>query len=237
MLSKQLLETMNVACIFLTCNRLDLTLRCINQNFYNAGLDADVILIDNGSLVETFDRIKKAYPFRKVFRFFENKGISAAINKGIALSRGYDAIVTLANDILMPDGWLLNMVHYALKIPNTGMVGIHCVESLPHLSESGIYEVHTPFGNTLITRQALDKVGKFNTDFDPYGQQDADYGFRLNKTGFINYYIPGFKSEHIGHDVGQNSEYRRMKDAGLQKSNAAWNRAQEHYERNQSYFL
>lgn len=227
---------MKIACIFLTLDRPVLSIRCIDQNFHNSELDADVFLIDNGSQKENLQLIKDAYNFQKIYEFKTNQGIAAAINKGIELAEGYDAIITLANDILMPDGWLLNMVEYANKIPNTGIVGIHCVENLPPLI-NGVHVGDPVFGNVLITRALLDRVGKFNTDFDPYGMQDADYGYRAKQSGFINYYLPDLKSVHIGHDVGDATAYRRMKDEGLAKANEVWGAAQKRYAETGNYYL
>jgi GT2 family glycosyltransferase len=227
---------LKVACIFLTLDRPILSIRCIDQNFHNSGLDADVFLIDNGSTPENLQLIKDAYQFTKIHSFETNKGIAAALNKGIELAEGYGAIVTLANDILMPDGWLINMVEYASRIPDTGIVGIHCVENLPPLI-NGVHVGDPVFGNVLITRALLDKIGRFNTDFDPYGMQDADYGYRAKQSGFVNYYLPNLKSKHIGHDVGDMTAYRRMKDEGLAKSNEVWRMAQKRYEETKNYFI
>jgi GT2 family glycosyltransferase len=232
---------MNIACIFLTCNRPELSLQTIDHNFFNAEKDADVFLVDNGSTVENFIKIDQAYPFKATYRFKENKGIAHAINKGMDLAKDYDGIVTLANDILMPNGWLRVMEEYAMKIPNTGMAGIHCVEQLPPIQRVNDTDVHLSyektFGNTLITRKAMDKIGRFNEDLDPYSNQDADYAYRLMKTGFINYYIPNLRSEHIGHDVGSGTEYRKMKDESLE---ANWKKHHEwlkYYDDTGNYYL
>jgi GT2 family glycosyltransferase len=232
---------MNIACIFLTLNRPELSLQTIKHNFFNAEKDADVYLVDNGSTPENFNLISRSYPFKNFYRFDENKGIAHAINKGIEFGKDYDGIVTLANDILMPKGWLRLMSSYAVNIPNTGMAGIHCVEQLPEISIINGLAVHLSyektFGNTLITKAAIDKIGRFNEDLDPYSNQDADYAYRLMKTGFINYYIPGVRSEHIGHDVGNGTEYRKMKDESLERN---WKKHHEwlkYYDDTGNYYL
>lgn len=230
---------MKVGCILLTCGRPELTLQIIKHNFWNSHKDADVYLVDNGSTEGDHQAVLNAYHFKAVHRFEKNQGIAAAINKGItmALKNECEAIVTLANDILMPDGWLAAMVHYAGKIENTGMVGIHCVEGLEPVNELGVHPTYTAFGNVLIPKAAIEKVGYFNVAYDPYGQHDADYAFRLNNTGFVSYYISGLKSEHIGHDVGNGSEYRRMKDDGLAKSAATWERLTAKYTKTKNYYV
>lgn len=234
---------MNIACIFLTLDRPELTLRTIHKNFFNSEKDAPVFLVDNGSSLENFNLISNSYPFFNIYQFEKNMGIAHAINAGIqeALPWGYDAIVTLANDILMPQGWLRIMSEYAEKIPNTGMAGIHCVEQLPEIQYVNGIGVHLSyektFGNTLITRRAIKKIGRFNEDLDPYSNQDADYAYRLMKSGFVNYYIPNVRSEHIGHDVGNGTEYRKMKDESLQ---ANWKKHHEwlkYYDETGNYYL
>lgn len=175
------------------------------------------------------------YPFDMIT--IDKKGIASAINDGIdyAKKNGHDAIVTCANDIQLPNDWLKHMVHYAQTIPNTGMCGIHCVESLENQTEMNglmIHPANIAFGNVLITMKAIEDVGYMNEDYDPYGMQDSDYGLRLNNSGYLNYYIPNLKAEHIGHDVGNGTEYRKMKDEGLALCDSKWQYWTKHYFKN-----
>lgn len=230
---------MKVGCILITCGRPELTLQVIKHNFWNSGKNADVYLVDNGSTEQELEQVVNAYQFKAVHRFDENKGIAHAINAGIdmALKDDCDAVVTLANDILMPDGWLATLVEYAGKIENTGMAGIHCVEGLGPINEEGVHPTYTAFGNVLIPKAAIEKIGYFNTDFDPYGMQDADYAVRLNESGFINFYVPNLKADHIGHDVGDGSAYRAMKDESLSKAGDIFATAVEKYRQTKNYYL
>lgn len=209
---------MKVNIIFLDYHRHDFTEQVKKQNFGNAG-----------------------HPFHSVT--IDMKGIANALNHGIKQSlEDYDAVVTMANDILMPDNWLKAMVQAASIIPNTGMCGIHCVESLGETETINGLTVHphgTAFGNVLIPMSAVNKVGYFNTDYDPYGMQDADYAYRLRKTGHINYYLNGYKSEHIGADahLNERSEYRKMKDEGLNVSAEKWYRWTKQYEESSNFTI
>lgn len=206
---------MKVLILFLDYQRHDFTERVKQHNFSNACYEFDQITIDK-------------------------KGIANAINYGIAQASGYDAIVTMANDILMPHGWLNAMVMATSLIPNTGMCGIHCVEGKGDemlINGIKIHKSFTAFGNVLIPITSIKRIGYFNTDYDPYGMQDADYAYRLNKSGFINYYLDGLKSEHIGHDVGQQTEYRKMKDVGLSVAGEKWARWTAHYDTTGDYTI
>lgn len=206
---------MKVNVIFLDYHRHQFTQEVKQKNFNNAGYPFDFIEVDM-------------------------KGISAALNKGIQASRSYDAVVTMANDILMPDNWLLHMVEAAKAIPNTGMCGIHCVEGLEPMTEINGIKVHvnfTAFGNVLIPMSAINQIGFFNPDYDVYSMNDADYAYRLNNSGYVNYYLHGLKSEHIGHDVGQPSDYRRMKDEGLALGPEKYGKWTRHYEETKNYYV
>lgn len=206
---------MKVQVIFLNYFRKEFADQVKQHNFNNSGYLFDIIEVDK-------------------------KGISAAINYGIQISKGYDAVVTMANDILMPDMWLYRMVEAATAIHNTGMCGIHCVEGngdLTVINNIRIRKNFTAFGNVLIPFTAINRIGYFNPDYDPYGMQDADYAYRLNSTGFINYYIDGYKSEHIGHDVQLKTEYRLMKDEGLAKAGDIWKSATDKYDKTGDYTI
>jgi GT2 family glycosyltransferase len=227
---------MKVAVILLTLGRNDLTKQVIKQNFYNSGYDADCILVDNGSTDKEFTELFEMYNWHCSTTTTKKRGIAAGVNTGLRLTSDYDGVCILANDILLPINWLQTWVAYAKKIPKTGIIGIHCVESLPPLV-NGIHETHTPFGDNFITRELIDAIGGYNTEFDPYGQQDKDFAERAILAGFTNYYLPNMRSEHIGHDVGDGSEYRKAKDESLQKSSAVWDKYQPIYHEQKQLYI
>jgi GT2 family glycosyltransferase len=219
---------MKICIIQLQKDREHLTKQCISN--YPEGVIT--------CLVDDFSKeFVQHYPYTEVIRNIEHKGISFSINEGIDYAKSIyaDAVVLMANDILMPNGWLEKMVICASTIKNTGFVGIHCVEdrgTLTNIEGVQIELSEKVFGNVLLPMAAIDKIGYFNEDYDPYGVQDADYCYRLNKTGHINYYLPELSSTHIGHDVGDGSEYRKMKDDSL---NIKWQRLnywQQYYDIN-----
>ena len=214
---------MNIAVLLLTQNRNDLTQRIIDQNFFNSGYDADCYLIDNGS-----EQVNFKYPFTGYDLSKTKRGIGAGVNAGLRITQDYDGVCLLANDILLPQNWLSNWVMFAKRVSKTGIIGIHCVEELPPLVD-GVHKTHTPFGDNFITRELIDAIGGYNEAYDPYGMQDRDFAERATIAGFTNYYLPDLKSEHIGHDVGNGTEYRAMKDASLQRAQAVWEKYQKIY--------
>jgi hypothetical protein len=67
--------------------------------------------------------------------------------------------------------------------------------------------------------------------------QDSDYSFRLKQTGHLNYYLGGLTAEHIGHDVGQDTPYRKMKDEGLSKCDKLWAQETAKYQSTNNYTI
>jgi GT2 family glycosyltransferase len=215
---------MNIAVILLTLNRNDLTKRVVDHNFKNSGYNADCFLVDNGS-----DQVPyEMYNWTNCNVSSKLRGIAAGVNAGLRMTKGYDGVCILANDILLPENWLLKWVNYSNLIPKTGIIGIHCVENLPPLTD-GVHKVHTPFGDNYLTRELIDTIGGYNEEYDPYGMQDRDFAERATIAGFTNYYLPELRSEHIGHDVGNGTEYRRMKDESLGRAQAVWEKYQPIY--------
>ena len=168
-------------------------------------------------------------------------GIAAATNYGLRYffeEKKCDYVAVCANDIVLPPGWLNKMVHDAERIPKTGINAIYCTLFLPEIQTvNGVqicpnWEV---FGVSLYPRTTWEKVGYLNTAFDPYGVLDMDYCYRTTKAGLLNYYIANLIANHIGLDTGEASEYRKMKDKGLQKSINAFGKWQARYDSGQYY--
>lgn len=206
---------MNVQIILLNYQRKDFTDRVKAQNLNNANYPFSLLEVDM-------------------------KGISAAFNYGLSKSLEFDAVVFMANDILLPNDWLRRMVLAAQDIPETGCVGIFCVETPGEplvINKTAIRKVPTAFGSTLYPMKAIKKVGGYNPHYDPYGMQDADYALRLSMAGFISYYLEGLKAEHIGHDVGNGTEYRKMKDESLKASCEQWTKWTTYYKETGNYTI
>lgn len=198
----------------------------------------DYLRKDHSQKVKDINLNNAGHPFDLVE--IEQFGISAAINKGLQLSKGYDAAFIMPNDITLPDNWLAECVKAATAIPNTGAIGIYCVEHLPEAEVINGIKVHptpTPFGANFIPMKAVSEIGYWNTDFDPYGMQDADYYYRLNLAGYQNYYLHGLRAWHIGHDVGNGTEYRKMKDDGLIEAMPKWTKWTTHYNETGDYTI
>jgi hypothetical protein len=126
-------------------------------------------------------------------------------------------------------------------VPNAGACGPHCVEApgekvtLP--DGTTIRTTTNVFGTILLPRAVHEAVGYYNEAFNPYGMEDSDLHYRIRSLGYKMFYLDGWKSEHQGHDYGENTDYRRGKDAALARSAAAWGPTTESYGILQTYYV
>jgi hypothetical protein len=70
------------------------------------------------------------------------------------------------------------------------------------------------FGCWFFSTKFLDIVGFINEKYKVYGKWDSDWNFRGGAMGIKSYYLP-VRCNHLTKAVGEDKEYRRMKDKHL----------------------
>lgn len=243
---------MHVSLCLLTIDRHDTTQRTLAHNFARAksvlGNTYELLHCDNGSTDRrVIDLVRGYNPVYERLNS-KNEGVARAQNQLLLRASG-DALMLFPNDILMPDGWLDHLCYWHDAVKDAGLVGMQCTEALPPLSSGpgrhgGEVQAHfldanidKVFGPMFFGREVLEKVGGLCERFHPYAFEDSDLNNRVTKAAFNSFYIPGLKTEHLGGDVGQSSDYRRMKDAAMSAGlnvlgeRIEWCRAGNYYER------
>ncbi|NOZ74705.1 MAG: glycosyltransferase, partial [FCB group bacterium] len=114
-----------VSIIMLTYNALGYTKRCIDSIKKNTRIPFELIIVDNGSQDGTVKYIKTLA--KKDVRIIiklnhKNIGFAAGNNLGAKLAHGRYTLF-LNNDVLVPDGWLKNLVKSIERDRRIGMVG------------------------------------------------------------------------------------------------------------------
>lgn len=220
---------MKISLCLLTLDRHDSTRRTLDHNLARMqnfqGCEWELLWADQNSkdrrVISLIDSYKPAYA--RINR--QNEGVAKAQNQLMLRATG-DWIMFFPNDILLPDGWLQHMLYWAGLVKNPGLVGIHCVADLPPLSTmegvNGPVEAHflnpvidKVFGVMFFHRSIIEKIGAHYEGFGVYGLEDSDWNNRITRAGFQSFYIPGLKSEHLCDDVGDKTEYRKMKDESM----------------------
>lgn len=148
------------------------------------------------------------YPFN--IAFVNMEGIANALNEGLALAEGYDAVAFLANDIEEPEDWLLKKMMALATYPDAGIVASSLDKIVKEINNEHI------ISNWVIRRQVIDKVGLFNESMFPYGPIDLDYCERTWVAGFKTYYVKDLQAKHIGNHA-EGDEYGWNKQEFVKK--------------------
>lgn len=211
--------------LILTIDRYEITKKVFETNIarlnpIGSNIRYEILVCDNGSqdrnVVEYFKGKTEYHRLNS-----RNEGIGHSLNQLYLRAKG-DVICCLGNDIEMPDDWL-NSSKRLLQLPNIGIVGFDWGHGhTPPITEKhGIKagwlnsQLNRVFGSWLMNRSLIEHMGFFHEGYGPYGIEDSDFNERVNRSGYDSCYHPGLKSRHLVQDVGQNSDYRKMKDASL----------------------
>jgi GT2 family glycosyltransferase len=227
---------MTVSFLMVTIDRFDLTPNVWTHNMATARMNLDHrikfegLICDNGStdrrIVSHFAGQGLAYHRINV----KNEGVGRAFNQLYLRSTG-KFIAILGNDIKMPPGWLNAAISMLTWTPKPGLVGFNWGHGIaPPVSKRFNMEAHwlnekynRVFGAWIFRRELVEQIGLFHEGYGPYGIEDTDVNERANRLGFNSCYVPNMMSEHVGWDVGHQTEYRRSKDESLKANCAIYN--------------
>ncbi len=201
---------MKPAICLLTHNRPDYTQQSL-ESVLNTKHPYELYIYDNGSDKEVREffahELFKDVKAKKIFGK-ENLGLTAAMNwmMRLAVEDGCDLYCHIANDIIVPPGWLEYTVKAVEAVPNLGPVGLNLeYKDFPVKTINGIeleeIELEGCIGGMhfCIPKKLFDAAGYFRYEFF-YGQQDATYTYKARCLDFMPMYIPkkDFQGEHLG---------------------------------------
>jgi GT2 family glycosyltransferase len=223
--------------ITLTFGRYELAKKVFEHNFKNAWLDYELLICDQGMGITDDERAQNKdehLAFQNYLKSLRpdylrlnnyNEGVARSLNQ-LMLRCKTDYIVFMPPDILLPPGWLKEIVNYASDIPTSGIVGFAGQDLiLPPCEVAGIsgkkYKIACQqemvldgcqvFGASLVTRELINTIGYYCEEYHPYGLEDSDYCFRAKMAQFLVYYLPHLTSEHIGLDHDEKTAYKEAK--------------------------
>ncbi len=214
---------MKINITMVTHNRAACTTRSILALHRSAGMDFDLVVVDNASTDETREVLgdlrEKSF-ITHVAHFRRNMGAACAANYGWALADA-DFYVRMDNDIVVRRrNWLRDFTDMLRTYPEIAVL------SFPVFGRKEDYEtmrlsgddalLHKPGshpgGLFMIPRREFEAFGFWNEDYGAYGPEDGDYSLRVDLSGKIRAYFPDFAwGEHIGHGDQGMADYGRTK--------------------------
>jgi len=112
---------MDVSIIIVNWNTRELLLDCLKSIYHTAaGLDIEVIVVDNGSHDRSSQAVKEGFPQAKLIQNSENKGFARANNQALSNATGRYALL-LNSDAKLTDGALTELVNFMDKTPKAGI--------------------------------------------------------------------------------------------------------------------
>ena len=103
-----------VSVILVNYNGLDMTKRCVDALKRQSYKPLEVIVVDNGSVVDEADLLAVGRSGVKTLHLTRNQGFSGGVNWGLAVANG-DYIVLLNNDAIPDDDCIRNLVYAARR--------------------------------------------------------------------------------------------------------------------------
>jgi GT2 family glycosyltransferase len=202
--------------IVLSYNRLHYTRQTIENLIAKTTVSHEFIFVDNGSIDGTKEYLRglegKTNAVRIQCVFNEsNYGVAGGRNSGLLVANG-DYLMTIDDDILVPDNYDGYVIEACDKISNIGIVGISVEKKNYGIQEIDGINVRIKKGNLggaclCMPRKVFDKVGYFSPDF-VYGGEDCDMYIRLRIINLISVYVLP-KALHI--DKNENKQYKAIK--------------------------
>jgi GT2 family glycosyltransferase len=149
---------------------LEQTLRSVHQAL--AGLEVEIIVIDNASSDNSVAMIQQVFPQVKLIANAENVGFSKANNQGIAIAKG-KYILLLNPDTVIGENTLRCCFDFAEQHPELGGLGVKMIDGSGHFLPESKRGLPTPWVSfyKLFGLSALfptsQKMGKYYMSYLP----------------------------------------------------------------------
>jgi len=204
--------------IILNWNKGDLTIDCLESLYKMSYRDFEVILVDNGSVDDSVDRISAKYPALKIIKNSENLGFTGGNNLGMkeAMKHSPGYIMLLNNDTIVHESMLSELLKAIESNGEIGMVGpkiyyygdniiwsagtwhdrlLHRFKliGMGH-KDSGQFSKKRDVDELtacamLIRREVIEKVGYLNDDYFTI-VEDSEYCLRVKRAGYRLIFVP-----------------------------------------------
>jgi glycosyltransferase involved in cell wall biosynthesis len=178
-------------------------LKSVIREIHRFHLDAEIVVVDNGSTDRT-GCIAAGFAGVRVVRE-PCRGLSAARHRGYLESKG-EIIANLDADTRVPPGWAGKVIrsfdrdrrlaclsgpfmYYDLpQVKRIVVLFYYCFGVVSNLISQYIFKsgAMVQGGNFAVRRKAFDRIGGYNTAIEFYGE-DADVATRLTRVGRVTF--------------------------------------------------
>lgn len=188
--------------IFITYNRSNEAIKAIQSISHESLVDAEVIVVDNGSTDNTISVIQEKFPWVHLISSERNLGVPGGRNLGIANSHG-EYLIFLDDDAVFGITDVSTRVRSAFEnFSLCGAVAFQILDAITGEPSSGEFPGPDPkkrnesFETTYfigcgfaLKRSVVNKTGLFLEDYF-FALEELDLSMRLVDAGYSIHYIP-----------------------------------------------
>jgi len=175
----------------------------------------EVILIDNASIDDSVEYVRKNFRWVKIFEMDKNYGFADGLNKGVKKANG-EYIVILDNDTRVDEEWLMELVKVAKSDNDIAICGsmafdqaLNAYTGFGSLNIFGVSKIETNVKKMkecfwvtgcsfLIKKNILNKLEYlFDPDFFAYFEE-TELCWRVRLLGYKIFYVPDSTLYHKG---------------------------------------
>jgi len=191
---------------------LEAYLPSVFEAIENAGVEYELIIVDDHSTDNSVAFIQQIYPSVKLLVNAQNAGFSYTCNRGIQVAC-YELILLLNSDVKLTPGYFFNQWKYFEGKDTFGVMG--CIMQMKgnkiedaarllyysgcriradrfYFSRNDVdtpcYTAYLSGANALIDAEKLKKLGGFDELFSPFYSEDLDLSLRAWELGWKCYY-------------------------------------------------
>lgn len=209
-----------------TYNRRDHLLRCLRSLFVQTADPAiyEIVVVDDGSTDgtgEAVERIRHEAPCPLTYIRQENSGRARARNEGIRAARGRYVIFLDSDMIAGRDLVSAHLTAHAApdRVVHGVVINTDDLEATIERPAkiSDFSRAFFATGNASIEREKIIAAGLFDEDFQEYGWEDLELGYRLRRLGLRAVKAAEAVSYHLQHRLtfaGIENMIRKEKERG-----------------------
>ncbi len=226
-----------VSIVIVSYNVRQLLVQCIDSvRKALAGIDGEIIVVDNCSKDDTVACLEANYPDVRLLANQENVGFARANNQAIRQSES-EYVLLLNPDTLVKENTIRETIAFMDAHPEAGGAGVRMLTREGTPAPESRRSIPTPWVAMLkmlgfsrryymsnlpwdepcrievvsgayfmLRRKSIEQVGLLDEDFFMYGE-DIDLSYRLLKDGWQNWYLP-FDIIHFKGGSTQKSSFR-----------------------------
>ena len=227
----------DVSIILINYNTRDLTKKCLESIYEKtSGVNFEVVVVDNNSNDGSCEMIQECFPEIKLIKSESNLGFASAANIAIENS-DCKYIFLLNTDTVLINNAIKVMVDFMNDNTQAAACGgalynqngdfVYSFGNLPRLrtyilNRLGLRFLNKPDkknrkkrqevehiigADLMLRRQALEDVGKFNTEFFLYNEE-LEFQYRLKNNNYKIYYLPEAEIIHLEGKSCQDSKLK-----------------------------